>query len=68
MDEIHEETDGAAEKNYSIAGMTVAMNSSSDMKYLVTDHLASVVAVAMQRTLRLPLLGRASPSRNARLS
>ncbi len=30
---------------YAIAGMTVAMNDGSGLKYLLTDHLGSVVAV-----------------------
>jgi RHS repeat-associated protein len=32
-------------KYYSISGMTIAMNDGSGLKYLLTDHLGSVVAV-----------------------
>ncbi len=32
-------------KYYAIAGMTVAMNDGSSLKYLLTDHLGSVVAI-----------------------
>jgi RHS repeat-associated protein len=32
-------------KYYAIAGMTVAVNDGSSMKYLLTDHLGSVVAI-----------------------
>ena len=32
-------------KYYAIAGMTVALNDGNGMKYLLTDHLGSVVAV-----------------------
>jgi RHS repeat-associated protein len=40
--------DGATEtvwKYYAFAGMTVAMNDGSGLKYLLTDHLGSIVAV-----------------------
>ena len=46
MGGAYEVTDGAVKKYYSLAGMTVAMNDGSGLKYLLTDHLGSVVAVA----------------------
>ena len=45
MGGLYEVTSGNAKKYYSIAGMTVAMNDGSGLKYLLTDHLGSVVAV-----------------------
>ena len=38
MGGLYEETDGAARKYYSIAGMTVTMNDGSGMNCLLTDH------------------------------
>ena len=32
-------------KYYAIAGMTIAMNDGIGMKYLLTDHLGSVIAI-----------------------
>ncbi len=45
MGGLYEETDGTATKYYSIAGMTVAMNDGSGMKYLLMDHFGSMAAV-----------------------
>ena len=45
MGGAYEVTDGAVKKYYSLAGMTVAMQDGSGLKYLLTDHLGSVVAV-----------------------
>jgi hypothetical protein len=42
---LYEEIDGALTKYYSIACMIVAMNDGSGMKYLLTDHLGSMVAI-----------------------
>ncbi len=36
---------GAVKKYYAISGMTVAFNDGSGLKYLLTDHLGSVIAV-----------------------
>ncbi len=41
----YEVTGSAVKKYYAIAGMTVAMNDGSGLKYLLTDHLGSVVGV-----------------------
>jgi len=48
MGGLYEETDGVVRKYYAIAGMTVAMSDAGGMKYLLTDHLGSVVAVTDQ--------------------
>jgi RHS repeat-associated protein len=45
MGGLYEVTDGAVRKYYAMAGMTVAVNDGNGMKYLLTDHLGSVVAV-----------------------
>ncbi len=45
MGGLYEVTDGAVRKYYSIAGQRVAMNDGDGLKYLLTDHLGSVVAV-----------------------
>src|SRR5258708_32607791 len=37
-------TSTSTKKYYTIAGMTVATNDGSGLKYLITDHLGSVVA------------------------
>jgi RHS repeat-associated protein len=40
----YELKDGAVKKYYSIAGMMVAVNDGTELQYLLTDHLGSVVA------------------------
>ncbi len=45
MGGAYEVTGGAVRKYYAIAGMMVAMNDGSGLKYLLTDHLGSVVGV-----------------------
>ncbi len=67
MGGLCEETDGVATKYYATAGMTVAMHDASGMKYLLTDHLGSVDAVAdangnlLSQQRYLPALGRHRP-------
>jgi RHS repeat-associated protein len=45
MGGLYEETDGTATVYYAAAGMTVAMSDANGLKYLLKDHLGSVVAV-----------------------
>jgi RHS repeat-associated protein len=45
MGGLYEVNGSSVTKYYSIAGSTVAMNDGSGLKYLLTDHLGSVVAV-----------------------
>ena len=44
-------TSTSVQKYYSIAGQMVATDDGSGLKYLMTDHLGSVVAVVSARTL-----------------
>ncbi len=46
MGGLYEETESVATKYYAIAGMTVAMKNAGGVKYLLTDHLGSVDAIA----------------------
>jgi RHS repeat-associated protein len=41
----YEVTDGAAKKYYSFAGQTIAMKDDAGLKYLLTDHLGSIVTM-----------------------
>jgi hypothetical protein len=41
----YEETGGAVRKYYSLAGQTVAMRDAEGLKYFLTDHLGSTLAV-----------------------
>ncbi len=45
MGGAYEVTGSSVRKYYAVAGMTVAMSDSTGLKYLLTDHLGSVVAI-----------------------
>jgi len=45
MGGLYEVTDGAVRKYYSIAGQRVAMQDGDGLKYLLTDHLGSILVI-----------------------
>ena len=45
MGGLYEMSGSQVKKYYSMAGMTIAMNDGTGLKYLLTDHLGSVVAI-----------------------
>jgi hypothetical protein len=54
---------GTEKKYYSIAGQTIAMNDGTGMKYLLTDHLGSVVAIPRLPRGKLPIAEACSANR-----